>query len=172
VLQVGKIMNGKQTALMAVVGMALLATVVTASSPAPALALSHLNLDRNITPISDIANEGIDRSGTDEEEGAEEENNADDEDRMTATTDDGIEEEDSEDGNDNSNAEAHIAYEELLRCLLNIEAETEEEVQACIESSYGEMDSSENANDSEDGDEDEEGDGDGDGDEDREGDGD
>jgi hypothetical protein len=99
-------MNGKQTALMAVVGMALLATVMTVSSLAPALALSHLNLDGDFTS-----------------------NNA---------------EEDS----------SHIAYEELLVCLLNVEEETEQEVQDCFESSYGGMDSSENANDSEDEDDD------------------
>jgi hypothetical protein len=145
-------MNGKQTALMAVVGMALLATVMTVSSPAPALALSHLNLDGNFTPNSDISDDRIDSSGTTdntEEVGAEEEYDADDEDSDTATTD----------GNDNSNAEedsSHIAYEELLGCLLNVEAETEQEVQDCIESSYEGMVSSENANDSEDEDEDEE----------------
>jgi hypothetical protein len=50
---------------------------------------------------------------------------------------------------------SHIAYEELLVCLLNVEEETEQEVQDCFESSYGGMDSSENANDSEDEDEDE-----------------
>jgi hypothetical protein len=38
---------------------------------------------------------------------------------------------------------------------LNVEAETEQEVQDCFESSYEGMDSSENANDSEDEDEDE-----------------
>jgi hypothetical protein len=141
-------MNGKQTALMAVIGTALLATVMTVSLPDPALALSHLNLDGNFTPNSDIADDGIDSSGTTDNTD-EEENDADDEDSDTATTD----------GNDNSNAEddsSHIAYEELLGCLLNVEAETEQEVQDCIESSYEGMVSSENANDSEDEDEEEE----------------
>jgi hypothetical protein len=160
-------MKGKQTALMAVVGMALLATVMTVSSPAPALALSHLNPDGDFTLNSDIPDARIYSSGTtdntDEEVGAEEENDADDEDRMTTTTDGSNGEEDSDgndqDSNENSNAEkdsSHIAYEKLLRCLLNVETETEQEVQDCFESSYGEMDNSENANDSEDEDEDEE----------------
>jgi hypothetical protein len=152
-------MKGKQTALMAVVGMALLAIVMTVSSPAPALSLSHLNPDGDSTLNSDIPDARIYSSGTtdntDDEVGAEEENAADDEDRVTTTTDGSNGEEDP-DGNDqdsnDSNAEkdsSHIAYEKLLRCLLNVETETEQEVQDCFESSYGEMDEDEDEEDTE-----------------------
>jgi hypothetical protein len=148
-------MNGKQTALTAVIGTALLATVMTVSLPDPALALSHLNLDGNFTPNSDIADDGIDSSSTTDNTD-EEENDADDEDSDTAILDGGNEKEVSEDGNDNSNAEedsSRIAYP--MGCLSNVEAEMEQEVQDCIESFYEGVDSSENANDSEDEDEDE-----------------
>src|SRR5919106_5943527 len=48
-LYIGKIMNRRQTTMMAVVSMALLATLMTISSPTPALAHGHWNPDGDFT---------------------------------------------------------------------------------------------------------------------------
>jgi hypothetical protein len=48
-LYIGKIMNRRQTTMMAVVSMALLATMITISSPTPALAHGHWNPDGDFT---------------------------------------------------------------------------------------------------------------------------
>ncbi|HYZ60230.1 MAG TPA: hypothetical protein VE544_11290 [Nitrososphaeraceae archaeon] len=48
-LYIGKIMNRRQTTMMAVVSMALLATMMTISSPTPALAHGHWNPDGDFT---------------------------------------------------------------------------------------------------------------------------
>jgi hypothetical protein len=57
--------NRKQTTMyLAIVGMALLVTVMTVSSPTPALALGHWNLDENFDPNSGFAEDGMDSSGT------------------------------------------------------------------------------------------------------------
>lgn len=131
--QIGKIMNGKQTALMAVVGMALFATVITMSSPAPALALSHWNLDEDTSP-----NTGLDSSGTTDDTEEVEEEAADDEDRNTATITQ------SNDNRDVEEDSSQVAYEEFQGCLSSISGEpTEQEVQDCLESSYRGMDSGE-----------------------------
>jgi hypothetical protein len=134
-------MNGKQTVLMAVVGMALFATVITMSSPPPALALSHWNLDEDTSP-----NTGLDSSGTTDDTEEVEEEAAGDEDRNTATI---------TQSNDNSEVEedsSQVVYEEFQGCLSSISGEpTELEVQDCLESSYGGMDSSEDMGSTEDG---------------------
>ena len=56
-------MNRKETISLAIVGMALLATVMTMSSPTQALALGHWNLDEDSTPSSGLSEEGMDSSG-------------------------------------------------------------------------------------------------------------
>jgi hypothetical protein len=48
-LYIGKIMNRRQTTMMAVVSVALLATMITISSPTPALAHGHWNPDGDFT---------------------------------------------------------------------------------------------------------------------------
>ena len=53
-------MNRKETISIAIVGMALLATVMTMSSPTQALALGHWNLDEDITPNSGLAEDSMD----------------------------------------------------------------------------------------------------------------
>src|SRR5215211_7029064 len=142
-------MNRKQTTTsLAIVGMALLATVMTMSyTPTPALALGHWNLDENFTPNSGFAQDGMDSSGTTDNTNEEDS----DEDSTTAATTDEDEEKGSEDTSDGSNDKedsSHVAYDDLQACLSNAEEEgspTEQEVQDCVESSYGEIDSSEDA---------------------------
>ena len=137
--------NRKQTKTMslAIVGMALLATVISISSPTQALALGHWNLDEDFAPSSGLSEDGMDKSGTTDNTKEE------DEDRTTAATTDDDEEEGSGDSSDDSTSEeedsTHAAYHNLQACLSGIGGErspTEQEVQDCMESSYGEMDSS------------------------------
>ncbi|CAN5212246.1 hypothetical protein BH18THE2_BH18THE2_30070 [soil metagenome] len=139
-------MNRKETISLAIVGMALLATVMTMSSPTQALALGHWNLDDDSTPNSGLAEDGMDSSGTTDNTNGEEEDS--DEDSTSATADDD-EEEGSEDGtNSNDQDSPSVAYEEFQGCLSNAEVEgspTEQEVQDCMESSYSGIDSNENS---------------------------
>ena len=138
--------------------MALLATVMTMPSPTQALALGHWNLDEDSTPNSGLAEDGMDSSGTTDNNNGEE--NDSDEGSASAIADDG--EESSEDGtNSNNQDSSNVAYEEFQGCLSDVEGEgspTEQEVQDCIESSYSGIDSNVNTP-AESTDEDENGDG-------------
>lgn len=142
------------------VGMALLATVMTMPSPTQALALGHWNLDEDSTPNSGLAEDGMDSSGTTDNTNGEE--NDSDEGSASAIADDG-EEESSEDGtNSNNQDSSNVAYEEFQGCLSDVKEEgspTEQEVQDCMESSYSGIDSNEDtpAESTNDGDEDENG---------------
>src|ERR671920_1280542 len=120
-------MNKKETTVsLAIVGMALLATVTAIISPTQALALGHWNLDEDFTPNMDFAEGGVDSSGVsdntdEEEEGSndeeeeesttaattdEEEEGSNDEEEeestTAATTDEEVEEESTEDSDGNS----------------------------------------------------------------------
>ena len=138
-------MNRKETISLAMVGMALLATVLTMPSPTQALALGHWNLDEDSTPNSGLAEDGMDSSGATDNTSGEEE---DSEDSTSATADDG-EEEGSEDGtnsNDKKEDSSHVAYDEFQECLSGLGGSpTEQEVQECMESSYSGIDSDEDA---------------------------
>ena len=150
-------MNRKETTIsLAIVGMALLATVMTMSSPTQALALGHWNLDEDITPNSGLAEDSMDSSGTTDNNNGEEEDS--DEDSTTVTADDG--EEDGTNSNDKKEESSHVAYEEFQGCLSDFGGSpTEQEVQDCMESSYSGIDSNEDtpAESTNDGDEDENG---------------
>ena len=138
-------MNRKETISLAIVGMAILATVMTMSSPTQALALGHWNLDEDSIPNSGLAEDGMDSSGATDNTSGEEE---DSEDSTSATADDG-EEEGSEDGtnsNDKKEDSSHVAYDEFQGCLSGLGGSpTEQEVQECMESSYSGIDSNENS---------------------------
>ena len=134
-------MNRKETISIAIVGMALLATVMTMSSPTQALALGHWNLDEDITPNSRLAEDSMDSSGTTDNTNGEKEDS--DEDSTTATADDG--EEDGTNSNDKKEESSPVAYEEFQGCLSDFGGSpTEQEVQDCIKSSYSGIDSNEN----------------------------
>jgi hypothetical protein len=133
-------MNRKETTTaLAIVGLALLATI-TMISPTQASALGHWNVDEDFIPKSDFADNDMDSSGTDEEEGEEYSSDEEKEDSTAAANTD-------EDSTDNSNGKedsSSSGYEAFQDCLAEIEeSPTEEEVQDCVESSYSGMDNSE-----------------------------
>ena len=135
--------NRKQTiASLAIVGMALYATVMTTmmSLPTQALALGHWNLDEDFAPSSGFAEDGTDSSGNAEK------TNDNGEDSTTAAAMDVDEEEGSEEdtGSNDKKDSSQVAYDDMQVCLSDAEGEgspTEQEVQDCIETSYGEMES-------------------------------
>jgi hypothetical protein len=108
----------KQTiASLAIVGMALFATVMTTmmSLPIQALALGHWNLDEDFAPSNGFAEDGADSSGTTDKTN----DNGEDSTTPAATDEDQV-------------------------CLSDAEGEgspTEQEVQDCIETNYGEIES-------------------------------
>src|SRR5918994_2500470 len=134
--------NRKQTiASLAIVGMALYATVMTTmmSLPTQALALGHWNLDEDFAPSSGFAEDGTDSSGTTDK------TNDNGEDSTTAAAmdeDEGGSEEDTS-SNDKKDS-SQVAYDDMQVCLSDTEGEgspTEQEVQDCIETNYGEIES-------------------------------
>jgi hypothetical protein len=138
-----KMIRKQMTIPLAVAGIALLATLMAISSPSQALALGHWNLDEDFIPNSGIAEDVADGSGTDEHtDGGEEES-------TTAATTDEDDNEASEDGSDDSGGKedaSHAAYDALQACLSDVEevgSPTKQQVQDCMESSYREMDNSE-----------------------------
>ena len=136
-------MNRKQTTTsLAIVGMALLATVMTISSPTSALALGHWNLDENFDPNTGFAEDGMDSSGTTDNTNEEDS----DEDSTTAAATDEDEEGGSEEdtGSNDKKDSSQVAYDDMQVCLSDAEGEgspTEQEVQDCIETNYGEIES-------------------------------
>jgi hypothetical protein len=135
-------MNKTETTVsLAIVSMALLATI-TMISPNQALALGQWNTNEVFTPNGDVAEDGMDSSdSSDEEEG----------DSITAagTDEDKEQEEGSEDSSDTSDGKEHSSssgYQAFQDCLAEIkESPTEEQVQDCIDSSYGPEDENEDA---------------------------
>jgi hypothetical protein len=140
-------MNKKETAAsLAIVGMALLATI-TMISPTQALALGHWNLNEDFPPNSDVVEDGEDSSGTSDntEEGSGHE---EEEDGTTSATADEDEEEEksSEENSSDKEGSSSSGYEAFQDCLAEIEeSPTEDQVQNCIQSSYDGQDDSEDA---------------------------
>lgn len=137
--------NRKQTiASLAIVGMALFATVMTTmmSLPTQALALGHWNLDEDFAPNIGFAEDSVDSSGTTDS------TNDNGEDSTTAAAMDEDEEGGSEEdtGSNDKKDSSQLAYDDMQVCLSDAEGEgspTEQEVQDCIETSYGEIESGE-----------------------------
>jgi hypothetical protein len=131
-------MNRKETtASLAIVCMALLATIMTATTPKPALAIDFGS------PATAFVEDGADSSGTSDntdEDSIDEEQ----EDSTTAIEDEGSE--DSDDSSNDQEDSSSLGYEAFQDCLAEIEeSPTEERVQDCIKSSYGGQDESEDA---------------------------
>jgi hypothetical protein len=124
-------MNRKETTIsLAIVGMALLATIMTAMTPTQALAIDYGSPDSSYQPNGGFVRDGADSSGasenTDEESG--------DEVITTAATDNG-DDGDREDSSDSG-------YEAFQDCLSELsQSPPEQEIQDCVDSSYGEQDS-------------------------------
>jgi hypothetical protein len=137
-------MNKKETtASLAIVGLALLATI-TMISPTQALALGHWNLDEDFIPKSDFANDDIDSSGTSDnadEEEKEEDSSDEEEEDSTAAANTGEDSTDNSNGKEDSSSSGYEAFQD---CLAQIEeVPTEKEVQDCVDSSYSGTDNSE-----------------------------
>jgi hypothetical protein len=132
-------MNRKETiASLAIVGMALLATIITATTPTQALAIDYGSPDLNYRPSGGFVEDGADSSGTTDntdEDSTDEEQ----EDSTTAATTG--EDEGSEDTSNDKEDSSGLGYEAFQDCLANAgESPTEQEVQDCIDSSYGVQD--------------------------------
>ena len=109
------------------------------SLPTQALALGHWNLDEDFAPNSGFAEEGMDSSGTTDNNG---------EDSTTAAAMDEDDEGGSEEytGSNDEKDSSQLAYDDMQLCLSDAEGEgspTEQEVQDCIETNYGEIESGE-----------------------------
>jgi hypothetical protein len=161
-------MDRKEATMLAMIAITLLATILTMTAPTSAFALGHWNIDEDFVPATGMANSDTEDSETantdDEEEGSDEdsetantddEEEGSDEDSETANTDD--EEEGSDEAGENSGDTdnpdgnedpSQVAYENLQACLSDSSGEglpSEQEVQDCIDSSYGGNDGAENA---------------------------
>jgi hypothetical protein len=133
--------NGTTT-LLAIVGIALLSTVMI--MPSPTRVLGHL--DQDFTPYTGFAKVSLDASGPAFNINGEEKDS--NEDSTTATTDEderaGSDEVTKSEDQDSSQAD----YEELQTCLSGVEGQgspTEEEAIDCMEAGYGGIDNNENA---------------------------
>ena len=130
-------MNRKETTIsLVIVGMALLATITTAMTPTQALAIDYGSPDSGYQPNGGFVRDGADSSGTsdntDEESGDEEQ-----EERTTAATA-------NEDEGDKKNSSGS-GYESFQDCLAEVgQSPTKQQVQDCIDSSYGAQDDGEN----------------------------
>src|SRR4030095_7947230 len=133
-------MDRKEATTIAVITTTLLATILTMTSSTSAFALGHWNLDEDFVPSTGMANS--DTESTDDEEAGS------DEDSETANTDDEERENSGDTDNPDGNEDpSHVAYEDLQACLSDSSAEgspSEQEVQDCIDSSYGGNDGAEN----------------------------
>jgi hypothetical protein len=121
-------MNRKEATLIAVVGMAIFATVMATSSSTQALA----SVDD--TSNNGVASDGIDSSGT--TDNTNEDENGEDS-TTESTNKDG--EEASSDGNADDKDSSRVADDDLQACLSDNEGEgspTEQDVQDCMDPNY------------------------------------
>jgi hypothetical protein len=134
-------MNRKETtASLAIVGMALLATIMTATTPTQALAIDYGSPDLNYQPRGGLVEDGADSSGT--SDNTEEDSADEQEDSTTAATTG--EDEGSEDSSNDKEDSSGLAYETFQDCLTQVgESPTEQEVQDCVDSSYSGQDNGE-----------------------------
>lgn len=119
-------MNRKEATMIATITTTLLATLLTMTSSTSAFALGHWNIDEDFVPSTGMANSDTE-STDDEEEGSDEDTDTD--------------------NSDGSEDPSQVAYEDLQACLSDSSGEgspSEQEVQDCIDSSYGENDDAEN----------------------------
>jgi hypothetical protein len=136
-------MNRKETtASLAIVSMALLATIMTATTPTHALAIDYGSPDPNYQPSGGFVGDGADSSGTSDntdEDSADEEQEEDNTTGATTGEDEG-----SEDSSNDEEDSSGLGYETFQDCLADAgESPTEQEVQDCIDSSYSGQDNGE-----------------------------
>jgi hypothetical protein len=129
-------MNRKEiTASLAIVSMALLAIIMIATTPTQALAIDYGSPDLNYQPRAGFVEDGVDSSGTSDNTG---EDSADEEQGDSTTDSTTGEDEGSEDSSNDKEDLSGLGYEAFQNCLAKAgESPTEQEVQDCIDSSYG-----------------------------------
>jgi hypothetical protein len=134
-------MNRKETiASLAIVGMALLATIITATTPTQALAIDYGSPDLSYLPKGGFAEDGTNNSDNSDNTKGDSGDGEEGDSTTAATTG---EDEGSEDSNDKEDSSG-LAYETFQDCLTQVgESPTEQEVQDCIDSSYGGQDNGE-----------------------------
>jgi hypothetical protein len=135
-------MNRKETtASLAIVSMALLATIMTATTPTQALAIDYGTPDLNYQPSGGFVGDGADSSGSSDNTDKESTDEEQEDSTTVATTG---EDEGSEDSSNDKEDSSGLAYETFQDCLTQVgESPTEQEVQNCIDSSYGGQDNDE-----------------------------
>jgi hypothetical protein len=129
-------MNRKETTVsLAIVGIALLATSMSAMTPTQALAIDYGSPDLSYQPSDGFVRDDADSSGTSDNTN---EDSVDEEQEEIIT--DATGNEDDGDKEDSSGS----GYEAFQDCLAELgQSPTEQEVQDCIESSYGGQDNNE-----------------------------
>jgi hypothetical protein len=132
-------MNRKEkTASLVIVSMALLATIMIATTPTQALAIDYGSPELNYQPSAGFVEDGSDSSGTSDNT---DEDSADEEQEDSTTGATTGEDEGSEDTSNEKEDSSGSGYEAFQDCLANAgESPTEQEVQDCIDSSYGGQD--------------------------------
>jgi hypothetical protein len=138
-------MNRKETiASLAIVGMALLATIITATTPTQALAIDYGSPDLSYLPKGGFAEDGTNNSDNSDNTKGDSGDGEEADSTTAATTG---EDEGSEESNNSSNAKedsSSLGYDAFQDCLANVgESPTEQEVQDCVDSSYGGQDNGE-----------------------------
>jgi hypothetical protein len=135
-------MNRKETiASLAIVSMALLATIMIATTPTQALAIDYGSPDLSYLSEGGFAEDGTNNSGNSDNTNGDSTDEEQEDSTTAATTG---EDEGSEDSSNDKEDSSGLAYETFQDCLTQVgESPTEQEVQDCIDSSYGGQDKGE-----------------------------
>jgi hypothetical protein len=135
-------MNRKETiASLAIVSMALLATIMIATTPTQALAIDYGSPDLSYLSEGGFAEDGTNNSGNSDNTNGDSTDEEQEDSTTAATTG---EDEGSEDSSNDKEDSSGLAYETFQDCLTQVgESPTEQEVQDCVDSSYGEQDNGE-----------------------------
>jgi hypothetical protein len=130
-------MNRKETtASLAIVSMALLATIMIATTPTQALAIDYGSPDLSYLSEGGFAEDGTNNSGNSDNTNGDSTDEEQEDSTTAATTGEDEGSEDSSNDKDSSG----LAYETFQDCLTQLgESPIEQEVQDCVDSSYGEQ---------------------------------
>jgi hypothetical protein len=138
-------MDRKEATMIAIIATALLATIMTTTSSTSAFALGHWNLDEDFVPTTGMRNSDAEHTNDEEKTSDEDSKIATANDEELGNSDENSGDTDNPDGNVDP---SQVAYEDLQACLSDSSGEgspSEQEVQDCINSSYGGEVSAENA---------------------------
>jgi hypothetical protein len=138
-------MDRKEATMIAIIATALLATIMTTTSSTSAFALGHWNLDEDFVPTTGMPNSDAEHTNDEEKTSDEDSKIATANDEELGNSDENSGDTDNPDGNVDP---SQVAYEDLQACLSDSSGEgspSEQEVQDCINSSYGGEVNAENA---------------------------